>query len=172
MSFDLKISKSSEEFTSVKLLFCIIGHKTGDLLYLVCIQELPVVSTHLARWPISPYDYTDFLLSQSMRKATEKRASHFIKLLYLKMFFSQMIQFFKPAMVTSNCGCVTLQALYQTDFAGFDFGQVSLVCLCFIFIICEKKIIKPIHQAFVECQSHAMIFVKSLVCGDFNLYYD
>lgn len=48
MSFDLKISKSSEEFTPVQLLLDITGHKDNDLLYLVYIQEMPVVSTCLA----------------------------------------------------------------------------------------------------------------------------
>lgn len=48
MNSDLKISKSNEEYASVQLLFDIIWIKTGDFLYLVYIQEMPVVSTCLA----------------------------------------------------------------------------------------------------------------------------
>lgn len=70
MSFDLKISKSSEEFTPVQLLLDITGHK--DLLYLVYIQKMPVVSTCLAGKKLH------WLPSFSVLKAIDKRASYFI----------------------------------------------------------------------------------------------
>lgn len=53
MSFDFKISKGTEEFTSVQLLFNIqLDIRTGDLLCLVHIQEMPMVSACLAHKPL------------------------------------------------------------------------------------------------------------------------